>query len=592
MRLLLISPEVQSSTFRFTPKEVRAFWFPRLSLPALAALTPPDVEVRIVDECVEGVDFDEPADLVGISLMTYMAPRGYEIAAAFRSRGTKVVLGGHHPSALPDEAIQHADAVVIGEAEETWPQVIADFKTGRLKKFYRSQARPSLVGLPRPRLDLLKREAYMTANCVQAGRGCPFNCDFCSVTNFFGNTFRLRPVEEVVAEVKALPGNHLFFVDDNIAGNKAYARRLFQALIPLGKKWASQSSLNLAEDPELLALAARSGCSGLFVGIETLSQAALEGVGKSFNRVQRYEECISRFHDHGILLDAGIIFGLDEDDESVFERTVEFLRRNRVGLALFNILTPLPGTALYQRLLREGRIFDRNWAHYDGRHVVFEPRHMTPEVLQEGFYWACHQFCSYRSILQRVLRPQPYFFSRLYVNYAHRRFVARMPKGGITPLSRILSRIPGCIPIKERLDLIIPNAFDALKLQAEKVSGRIESYLKIEIRPIDRLRGLRIELEGAMDKLGARRLLKRIDRLLKKIKMDVVIDCHRLRYATPKALEVLFAQRAQDLFRGARIRILNVHSSLREMLEKFNAPRGLFEISEEETEKIFLRKEK
>ncbi len=588
MKLLLISPEVQDSTFRFTPKEVRAFWFPRLSLPLLAALTPPEIEVRIVDECVEEVDFEEPAHLVGISLMTYMAPRGYEIAAAFRSRGIKVILGGHHPSALPEEAIQHADALVIGEAEGVWGKLLADFRAGRLQKFYRSMTRPNLAGLPRPRLDLLKQEAYMTPYCVQSTRGCPFNCDFCSVTDFFGNTFRLRPVEEVIEEVKSLPGDFLFFVDDNIAGNKAYARRLFETLIPLGKKWAGQSNLNLAEDPELLDLAARSGCTGLFVGIESLSQAALNRVGKAFNRVKRYGEYIRRFHDHGILLDAGIIFGLDEDDESVFERTVEFLERNRVELALFNLLTPLPGTALYRRLEKEGRIFDRNWAHYDGRHVVFEPKNMTVEVLQEGFYWACHRFFSHRSILKRFLRRQPYYFSRLYLNYGHRRFVNRMPEGWLTPLSRVLSKIPGFIPNREKPDFVIPNTLEPSKAKIG-VPGRLESYLNIEIRPIDRLRVLKIELEGAMDRLGAKKLLQRIDLLFQRVKsqrvkMDVIIDFKGLGYVTPKALEVLSARQAQELFRKGKVQLLNVHSTFRELLERINQARGLFEILEGEEE--------
>ncbi|GAG81765.1 unnamed protein product, partial [marine sediment metagenome] len=242
---------------------VRYFALPPLNLLYVAALTPKDVEITLVDEHVDRIDFEEEVDLVGITSLTATAPRGYEIADEFRKRGVKVVLGGIHSSALPQEAIQHADSVVIGEAENLWPEVIEDFKKKRLKKFYQSSQKPSLENLPLPRRDLLQGKRYLTKNFIMTTRGCPFDCDFCSVTRFFGKRHRFRPVGDVIKEIESLKGNFTVFADDNVIAHKKYAKELFKALIPCKKRWFSQADLTMAQDEELLKLAVQSGCEGV-----------------------------------------------------------------------------------------------------------------------------------------------------------------------------------------------------------------------------------------------------------------------------------------------------------------------------------------
>ncbi len=440
MKVLFISPEDKKSIFAYRKQDTKALFFPKLSFPIIAAYTPADVEIKIVDECVEDIDFNIDVDLVGITIMTCLAPRAYEIAARFRARGIKVVLGGIHVSMCPEEAKKHADCIVVGEAEKTWPMLIEDFKRGGVKPVYENKGLSSLEGLREARTDLLNRKNYWTTNCVHTSRGCPFNCDFCSVTTFGGNQYRLRPVEEVVKEIqKKIKSNKgvIHFNDDNIVGNKAYSKQLFKALIPLKIKWGGQASLTMVNDQELIDLALRSGCFALFFGVESISEKNLISVNKKFNKVEKFSDEFKKLHDKGILIHAGMMFGFDNDDESVFERTVDFLSNNRIEMAMFNILTPLPGTRFYKKMDAEGRIIDRDWAHYDARHVVFKPSLMTPDALQKGFFWAYHNFYSSCSIARRILPnirtyPKKRVLERtieaLYINYALRRIVKRWPR--------------------------------------------------------------------------------------------------------------------------------------------------------------------
>lgn len=399
MKIALIAPAWHDPLWE-SDKEKSIF--PPLNLITVAALTPPEHEVVILDESLTTIDFDEKYDLVGISVMTALAPRAYEIADAFRSRGIPVVLGGMHPSTLPEEAKAHADAVVIGEAEGSWPQLIEDLKNGSLKPFYRQRERLRLENMVIPRRDLLNRSRYLVPDTVQTTRGCPFACSFCTVSQFFGHEFRFRPVEEVVREVQALEGEVIAFVDDNIVGHPAYAKRLFKALAPLKIKWFSQGSLNIARDEDLLRLAAESGCIGLFIGFESLSPSNLKAVGKAVNRVEEYSAAIKKIHEYGIAIEGAFIFGFDEDDESIFERTVKFAQENRLEAAQFGILTPFPGTPLREQLEREGRIINNDWGEYTISKVVFEPKLMSPRTLQEGFNWAWQEFYSLGSISRRL----------------------------------------------------------------------------------------------------------------------------------------------------------------------------------------------
>jgi radical SAM superfamily enzyme YgiQ (UPF0313 family) len=395
--------------------------FPYLALTTLAALTPPDIEVRIMDENVEAIDFDSRPDLVAISLMTPLASRGYEIADQFRIRGVPVVVGGVHATMLPEEAEGHADAVVIGEGEILWPEVVADFLQGELKKYYLTDRRAPLEGMALPRRDLLRRGAYLFQNTLQTTRGCPNDCDFCSVTTFYGNTYRFRPVAEVLQEIGALKGNLIFFVDDNIIGSRMYAQELFEGLKPLKKRWVSQATLNISREKKLLTLARESGCLGLFVGFESLTQEILNGLGKPFYRVAQYETAIRRLHDYGIGIQGSFIFGNDNDPPDVFSRVVRFCNQNRLEAVLFSLLTPFPGTRIFHRLLKENRILHFDWEKYDMNHVVFRPQGMEPKALEKGFFEAYKKIYSGTSLMKRLFKPGQSFFLFGPMNLSMRR---------------------------------------------------------------------------------------------------------------------------------------------------------------------------
>lgn len=312
---------------------------PSLALPVVAALTPTDVDVEIEDEYLMDIDFENKADLVGITSMTTQAERAYQIADEFRRRGKPVVMGGIHVSALPEEAAQHCDSVVVGEAELLWERVITDFRKGGLQRVYRTDQRHNLRGLPVPRIDLLPLHRYsIPVIPVQTSRGCPHRCDFCIVTEFFGGTYRFRPVDEVVREIeiqKALFKEKrkkiIFFADDNIAANRVHAKELFKALIPLKIPWGCQCTLNITDDPQLLDLAAESGCIHMFIGIETINAASLKSVNKSFNRVEKYEKALETLRQRGIHVEASMIVGFDEDREDIFDTMLAFLTRNKLS---------------------------------------------------------------------------------------------------------------------------------------------------------------------------------------------------------------------------------------------------------------------
>lgn len=397
MKLELISPAQKHESL-----------FPPLGLGIIAALTPKDIDVSIIDEGLEPIDFAKDVDVVAITVHSATAPRAYEIADDFRQRGTPVVLGGPHASALPNEAIQHADAVCIGEAEGYWERLISDFRAGKLQKFYHCEEPPSLKGLPLPRRDLFKKEGYMIKHTVETTRGCPFNCNFCYVSIMFGYQYRFRPVEEVIREIEIMKPKYLFFVDDNIVGNINRAKELFRALIPYNIKWIAQGSLSMARDEELLELIAKSGCLAMFIGFESLSQASLNEANilktgiKGGNVMESYAADIRKIHNYGIGICGSFVFGFDSDDETAFEKTVKFAQENDIEAAHFGMLTPFPDTPLYAKLESEGRIIERNWSKYDCDHVVIQPAKMSIETLEDGYYWSLQEFYSAKSILQRL----------------------------------------------------------------------------------------------------------------------------------------------------------------------------------------------
>jgi len=420
MKILLILPKHAGGFLGGVSKSGKA-GFARLSLTALAAITPADIDVRILDARVEEVDYSVSVDLVGITGLTSEIPNAYEMADEFRKKGTKVVMGGVHVSALPEEAITHADSVVVGEAELVWKELIKDFKQGNLRSIYKADNFVDMSNVPVPKRSLLKDDMYTSFSTLQATRGCPFKCDFCTVTTFFGNTYRCRPVEDVINEVKGLPDNNVVFLDDNIVGRPKYAKELMKALIPLKVKWGSQGSITIAKDDDLLSLYSKSGGQYIFIGFESLSVENLDDVQKGWNTIENYEKAIKKIHAAGIDIIGSFILGMDHDNISSFRTTLDFLIKNKIDCVMFHILTPLPGTKLFATLEKEGRIIDRNWSNYHTGSVVFKPLLMTTDELQEGYHWIYREFYSYKNILKRIFRSPRNIVYRAAVNLSYGR---------------------------------------------------------------------------------------------------------------------------------------------------------------------------
>lgn len=408
MRILLVLPAAEGVRVTRERPDVprrRMLRFSVLPLTTVAALTPERHDVRLVDENVEPLDLGADVDLVGVSFMTALAPRAYEIADAFRRRGIPTVAGGYHPTFLPEEALEHFDAVVVGEAEGNWPRLLEDLEAGRPGRIYRNDAPcdPEAIPIPRRSLTSATARYYATVHAVQAGRGCVHACAYCSVTAFHGGRHRVRPVASVLEEIGALPRDFMF-VDDNLVADPEWAKRLFRAMAQLRKRWVAQAPLEIVDDPELLDLARKAGCLGLFVGIETLSEENLRSVEKGFNDAGSYRRRVAALRRAGIGIIAGVIVGLDGDDRGTFERLLRFLRAASIDAVQVNILTPLPGTRLHDRFDREGRILSKDWSLYDYRHVVMRPRRLSAEELQAGADWLCAQFYRLDRIALRFVR--------------------------------------------------------------------------------------------------------------------------------------------------------------------------------------------
>ncbi len=427
MKLLLVLPRNDRGYWGKVSKSGKA-GFVRLSLPTVAALTPDHWEVEIHDSRAHPVDYGSDADLIGITGFTAEIPSAYEIADGFRKRGKTVVMGGVHVSALPDEALEHCDSVVIGEAEAVWAQLLKDVEEGCLKEKYQAKSLCSMDNWPMPRRDLLDRKMYVSGfNTIQATRGCPFDCDYCAVTSFFGNEFRVRPVEDVIEEIKTLDTKDFFFMDDNIIGRPKYAKKLFKALIPLKRTWGSQASINIAKDPELMELYAKSGGRYAFIGLESLSQKNLEKMSKGWNSAKEYKDAIKKIHKAGINIVGSFVFGLDEDDPSVFQTTFDFIMETNMDSAQFHILTPLPGTVTYREFKEGGRITDFDWSKYHTAEVVITPKGMTAQELQDGYFWIFRETYKMSNILKRTFRSLSGIGYRFAVNFSYRKKALRMP---------------------------------------------------------------------------------------------------------------------------------------------------------------------
>jgi radical SAM superfamily enzyme YgiQ (UPF0313 family) len=428
MRLNLIWPDCESLVWRMQPKHLTTY---PVSLTLIAALTPPDWEIEIIDERMgEQINYDEKVDLVGIAVRTLTAPRAYEIAAEYRKRGVKVVLGGPHVSVLPSEAILHADAIMLGEAEPCWGQLVKDFEAGELKKYYKATTLPVLGNHPIPRYDLIKSHNYSPMIQIESSRGCPLTCAYCSVPDLYGKSYRERSVEQIIEEIKYFkslifdsaapqggpPGHkpklHIAFVDDNIWPRRKHTRELLEALIPLDIIWSAQGSINALRDPEYLALAKASGCQLMGIGMESINQESLLEVNKKANQVDQFVETLQMIHDHGIGVQGYFMFGFDHDKPDGFEKTAQFVIDNHIEMPVFFITTPFPGTSFYNHLNSQGRIFNRNWARYDAHNLVVDMKGMSNQELKDGFLYIHERVYSDDAIKQRLSHrgPGPDFF--------------------------------------------------------------------------------------------------------------------------------------------------------------------------------------
>ncbi len=379
-----------------------------LAIPVLASLTPPEHEIKVFDENIEEIDYDWGADLVGISVMTMFAKRAYLISERFRSKGVKTVLGGIHPSMCAEEALEHCDTVAIGEGEETWPVILRDAQNGMLKRVYKAEKKIDVKAYPGPLRSVLSSGRYFS-DVVQTTKGCPFNCEFCSVFAYDGKNIRNKTVEQVLAEIKEIKGSSagykkmsIFFADDNIISDRRFARELFKALKGLDLNWSCQASINIAQDDEMLRLMRESGCGAVLIGFESLSEKNLSLMDKKVNLRLNYIDAIKKIQSHGILVHASFILGYDFDTESTFDELISFIEESKLLMPLINILTPFPGTKLFERFEKGGRIIHKDWSKYDAKTVVFYPLLMTPEKLQEGYERVIRKIYSFDSIYKKL----------------------------------------------------------------------------------------------------------------------------------------------------------------------------------------------
>jgi radical SAM superfamily enzyme YgiQ (UPF0313 family) len=399
-----------------------------LTLTTLAALAPPelDIDFTLCDEGIADVSPDLDADLVGLTVITGSSMRAYELARHYRARGSAVVLGGPHVTLVPQEAQQHADAICVGYAEETWPQLLRDFAHGRMRPRYDQGHGFALTNLPFPRRELLDRQHYLTQAVFEATRACAHDCEFCVVPTAWGRKQFQKPVGHVVEDIRRFGKRRIIFIDLNLISDRAYAAELFTALIPLNIRWFGLATSLIGRDRALMELTARSGCAGLLIGFESICDSSLGDIRKRFNDPTLYRALIGDLHALGISIQGCFVFGHDHDTTDVFDETVQFVIDAAIDLPRFAILTPFPGTPLHQRLDREGRILTKNWELYDGQHVVFRPAGMTPRELQVGHEKAWRDVYSYGSIVRRLAKSRTQLPIAMMANLGYRYYAQHL----------------------------------------------------------------------------------------------------------------------------------------------------------------------
>lgn len=427
MRIALISPKGPLYRHRGGIFRKSLRYMP-LTLPTLAALIPRELnaEVICIDEGIEDIDLNLDADLIGITVITGTALRAYELSRHFRSKGKTVVLGGPHVTLVPDDAQPHADCIVVGYAEDEWPKLLRDFSLGQLQPRYVQGSGLDLANRPLPDRSVLPEKRFLTADVFEATRGCVHDCSFCVVPSAWGRKPLHKPIDDIVADIRRRRAKHAIFVDLNIIADRTYARQLFEALTPLRIQWYGLATTLLCEDEPLLDLAARSGCRGLLMGLESIRSANLQQSHKRFNHPDSYGRIVQMLHERHIALQGCFVFGLDHDTANVFQETAELAVDIGIDLPRFAILTPFPGTPLYHQLEQQDRILTRNWDLYDGQHVVFQPTHMSPEILRRGNEQAWRYAYRWRSIIRRLRHTGAPLHVALTTNLGYRYYAHRL----------------------------------------------------------------------------------------------------------------------------------------------------------------------
>lgn len=407
MKVTFILPSVGRKQCQ---KYIKSWQMEPLSIAQLAGLTPESIEIGFFDDRIEDIDYEDSTDLVAISVETYTAKRAYQIAGKYREKGIRVVFGGFHPTLMPEDAMRFADSIVVGEAENVWKTVIEDARKGELKRMYQSAEHPSLENLM-PNRDIFKGKKYLPISLVESGRGCCFSCNFCSISSFYKGSYRTRPVNDIVSEIKSLKSKYIFLVDDNLGADVARAKELFRALIPLRISWVSQISISGLADNELLDLMAQSGCVCILVGFESLRDGNLAQMNKEWNKkTAAYEEILQGLKKKEIAVYGTFMFGYDEDNEKAFEDTLKFALNNKFLLAAFNHLVPFPGTPLYGRFRKEGRLRYEEWWLDDGYQfgdAAFHPKSLSAGQLRQLCIKYRKKFYEIRSIIARSARFRP-----------------------------------------------------------------------------------------------------------------------------------------------------------------------------------------
>lgn len=416
--ILLITPETPEIN-RVRKRQFNNFT--QITMPYLAGfIDEGKYAIRLVDEYNQRIPYESTPDLVAITVNTPNATHCYEMAARFRAGGASVVMGGPHATLRPDEAARHCDHLVVGEAEQTWPQLLDEFHRGCARARYVCDRTPSLHGLPIPRRDLIQRRRF-TKGAVFATRGCPYRCSYCNLKQIYAEGFRTRPIHEVMTDIQSMNNRYFVFWDDNFFGDPEYAARLMTSLKRLRRRWAAQVSIDRCSDESLVRLAREAGCVYLFIGLESFSDEGLASVNKGFNRVAQYRRTIELLHKHHICVQAGVIFGFDTDTKEVFRRTLSTCEELGIDGVTVSLLTPLPGTKLHEQMKMEGRLLSDDWAWFNGKtRVSFAPRHMTAAELFDGYNWFRREFYSCRSILRRLAVSRANLLHNLLVNLGYR----------------------------------------------------------------------------------------------------------------------------------------------------------------------------